>query len=305
MRLSFRPRRGFTLIELLVVIAVIAILIGLLLPAVQKVREAAARASCSNNLKQLGLAAHNYHDANSRLPPQIGWTAPGGTFGTVMYHLLPFLEQQALFDRGRVTVTATEAYPTTWTRVAGTIDMRDSGVEAVVLKGFVCPSDPSVGTTLANWGWAGGSYAGNYQLLGNPPPSAAPWGTYGVTPAAVATWQGAATLTASIPDGTSNTLLFVEKLGQCNPPVGGNMWARWDLLDTWQPAFAVWSVLPPQYGPVWTSAACDPTRPSASHTTMNACLADGSGRVVGAGVSQPTWWAAVTPAAGDLPGADW
>jgi prepilin-type N-terminal cleavage/methylation domain-containing protein len=304
---SFHPRRGFTLIELLVVIAIVAVLIGLLLPAVQKVRESAARMSCSNNLKQLGLAAHNYHDANGKFPPQIGWTAPtaAGTFGTVLFHLLPHLEQQTLFNRGPVTVTAVETYPTTWTRVAGTIDMRDSGVEAVVVKGFVCPSDPAVGTTLAAWGWAGGSYAGNYPLFGNPPPSAAPWGAYGVTPSAVATWQGSATLPGSIPDGTSNTLLFAEKLGQCNPSYGGNMWARWDLLDTWQPAVGVWSTAPPQYRPVWNSGGCDPTRPSTFHDAMTACLADGSGRTVSAGVSQPTWWAAVTPAAGDLPGADW
>src|SRR5688572_19544594 len=88
-------RCGFTLIELLVVIAVIAVLIGLLVPAVQRVREAASRTQCANNVKQLGLAAHNYHDTHKHLPPGIGYypTTENGVFGTYFFHLLPHLEQ--------------------------------------------------------------------------------------------------------------------------------------------------------------------------------------------------------------------
>ena len=89
-----RPRSGFTLIELLVVIAIIAVLIGLLLPAVQKVREAAARSKCQNNLKQMSLALHSFHDANGRFP-----TGVSATQLSVHVYILPYIEQDPLYSR--------------------------------------------------------------------------------------------------------------------------------------------------------------------------------------------------------------
>jgi prepilin-type N-terminal cleavage/methylation domain-containing protein/prepilin-type processing-associated H-X9-DG protein len=121
MRTQRRQYRGFTLIELLVVISIIAILIGLLLPAVQKVREAASRTTCNNNLKQMGLAIHNYHDVNKALPP----SRVGPQHATWFVIILPYLEQDALYKQWDLSRTYYEQ-PLT--------------VQNAIVRAYVCPS---------------------------------------------------------------------------------------------------------------------------------------------------------------------
>jgi prepilin-type N-terminal cleavage/methylation domain-containing protein len=201
-RIAPRDRaRGFTLIELLVVIAIIAVLIGLLLPAVQKVREAAARTGSVNNLKQIGLAMHNYHDTKGYLPWP-GLTTANSTVadsGTWAYQILPFLEQQAVF-----------------TGVTGTASTRD-----VALKGFLCPGrgrTPFVAAGSTNPFTGGGlstgamtDYALNAWLNGSLSQSGSDW----IANDGAGGLKGQPNMKrslANIPDGSTNTLLAGEKL---------------------------------------------------------------------------------------------
>ena len=155
-RVSLGSRPGFTLIELLVVIAIIGVLVGMLLPAVQKVREAAARAQSLNNLKQQGLAAHQCNDALGSIPPILAcfpYQQQGSGAGSIYFHLLPFIEQDNLYKKS-------------WNPVLGYYDARTAGVQAQVIKVYVNPGDPSNRSALTAFGEAYSGYAANMQVLG-------------------------------------------------------------------------------------------------------------------------------------------
>jgi prepilin-type N-terminal cleavage/methylation domain-containing protein/prepilin-type processing-associated H-X9-DG protein len=159
------PRRGFTLIELLVVIAIIAVLIGLLLPAVQKVREAASRMSCSNNLKQLGIACHNYESSHGRLPP--GYLGPmpnereyGSDVDRIQHagllvYLLPYIEQDAIYRQLQIDLDTRRLGPAWYT------NLTNWQLAQTRLKLLVCPSDDIYDTSTQ--GTAMGFHQFNYS----------------------------------------------------------------------------------------------------------------------------------------------
>jgi prepilin-type N-terminal cleavage/methylation domain-containing protein len=312
--------RGFTLIELLVVIAIIAILIGLLLPAVQKVREAAGRAQSLNNLHQLTIAVHDYADGHQgKLPPFGGFPyySPGRnwTYASVQFHILPYIEQKPTYDlgfwqyplsnsNGMTTQTPYNTIcntppctPTYYGNQAWLTMYYASGGSPTVPKVYVAPSDPTSGQ--ATWQNAVTSYLANTMAFGG-----------GTNPQ----YHTASNLPGTFTDGTSQTILFAEGYGVVN---GGSYWRAWwretinqynnyQSADYWSPNYTA----NPTYNPPFQT---QPPPVSAqwylpqglSSAGIAVGMGDGVARVVNSSVSSSSWFAASTPNNGDVLGSDW
>jgi len=323
-------RSAFTLIELLVVIAIIGVLIGLLLPAVQKVREAANRTVCINNQKQLGLAVHAFHDTFSVLPQ--GWADPAavgpngaktpliGGQGTWHALLLPYIEQGNLAQQVQ----------------ADPFNKRNPAYQTVV-KTFICPSDPSSGM----WGWGANRARANPNA--NPPTNRPSFGSanyvgnvWGFNP------YSPQNITSGMPDGTTNQIIIAEAYQYCNGAMwdtgpgltgGGVDGPSWPFLnDRWNggsndtamyggPSAGFYEnnrdynqgsvpfqIQPKPDGPVPASGGngCVITTTQTGHSgVMPVTMGDGSVRVVSGSVSNKTWQNANYPFDGAVLASDW
>lgn len=272
-------RRGYSLIELLIVVAIIAVLIGLLLPAVQKARMASLRTQSINNLKQMGLACHRCNDVHTRMPPMLGefpLRKPNGV-GPLFFHLLPSVSQEAIYNES--FNPATNQY-----------DVEYGTTRERVIPIFNMPGDPTNRGDGLHEGFALSGYAGNFYVFGktccetclDPNPL---------------DWHVRPSLDRSFPDGTTNTILIAEKYALCGS--GGTRWAE-PLPSVFSPKFLPYDGKNYQVRP--RPEQCDLRMASTVFDTINCAFADGSARRIAKSVTAMTWRALCTNEGNDMIG---
>jgi prepilin-type N-terminal cleavage/methylation domain-containing protein len=324
LRLRPRARSAFTLIELLVVIAIIAVLVGLLLPAVQKVREAAARAQCQNNLRQIGIGTANCTEThNGELPPAF-WCYPSIYPHPANNHLLaapsvwilPFIEQANIYNEIMAAV-AVPGYVTGASALGSPVNW--NGASPTTIKIYQCSSDATIkqapgypGTPM--------SYAANGRVFG------VPFVNPNTTQIIKLEQRGGMQIQRDITDGTSNTIFWTERVGYCTSTLNGgsaqsNPWAGEDgpkvpLVGSIKPngswgntvVGTIWGLSPnivPQFH-IQNPANCVWYWPSSSHTGgMVVGLGDASARFVSQGISTATFNIAMVCNDGLTLPADW
>jgi prepilin-type processing-associated H-X9-DG protein len=262
-----KKKSGFALVELLALLGVLGLLLGVLLPAVQKGNEAAHRVQCQNNLRQFAIAMHNVNDTYNKMPPVVGAfpVQTSKSDGTLHFYALPFIEQAQLYqasaDQGNYLVWKAD----TWRKPIAT---------------YVCPSDDTEPPQGVYKGLlATANYAADWLVFKN----------------------GGASIPRSFPDGTSNTLMFAERYQVCgeNPCAWG-----YPEINYWAPMFAYYSAAKFQVAP--PQDRCDAALAQSIHPDgINVALGDGSVRLVANAISPQTWLYACTPDDGNPLGADW
>jgi prepilin-type N-terminal cleavage/methylation domain-containing protein len=310
-------RRGFTLIELLVVIAIIAILIALLVPAVQKVREAAARTQCTNNLKQIGLGVANFESTFRRMPPLYGGSTATvlnspkfpNVWGSTQVFLLSYIEMDNLYKK-MATASPVSYIPS------------NAGSNQSVVSTYVCPADPSMSDGVVNGGTLGGcSYAANAQVFA--PLADETLGGGGLmNPTTKPGWCDRGAPVSRLQDGSTNIIMFTHAYALCGQSWGSvwgytakagqvpsatqsnQPWSRASYIK--QTAFTANSQAPFQNQPNPYNTVCLPKDPSTPHSSaMMVALAGGSVRAITPSISVDTWNKACLPNDGNTLPADW